>query len=253
MWRAEHSWQPAQITTILDSCILYQTSPVTSWKIYWNNTDTPKKLLIKSGIDKKDIRIHGNSKRKSMVQLPLYPSSFMPLSVSRPTTVSQIQLKPTITQEVLCLLLLKALSPLMIMTLPTMIRPMHPIDYLITITIQVLHTIIQFALTIRTILVHAAISMLEALSTNYLNFNHWFTHLITTLFLFPKHGHLTLFMIRKSYLPTTVFFMKTDFLAVVGVMTAIRDTIPATAVNVSTAIWFYLWWENPTYQLLYFV
>ena len=115
------------------------------------------------------------SKRKSMVQLLLQLSSFMPLSVLRPTTIPQTQPKPTITQEIqnpICPLLLKALSPLMITTLPTMNRPTSQIDYSILITIQVLHTIIQFALTaIRTIRLHAAISMLEALSTNYLNFN----------------------------------------------------------------------------------
>ena len=72
------------------------------------------------------------SKRKSMVQLLPQLSSFMPLSVSWPTTISQTQLEPTITQEIwnpICLLLFKALSPLTIMTLPTMIRPMPLIDY----------------------------------------------------------------------------------------------------------------------------
>ena len=131
-----------------------------------------RKLLIESGTDKKDIRIRGNSifiKKKKCGSASASLSSFMLLSVSWPTTISQTQPKLMITQEIrnpICLLLLKALSPLMIITLPTMSRPMPPIDFSILITVQVLHTKIQFALTIRTIQLHAAISMLEALSAN---------------------------------------------------------------------------------------
>ena len=54
--------------------------------------------------------------------------------------------------------------------------------------------------------------------------------------MFPKHGYPNIFMIRKSYLPTTVFFIKIDISHGGGVTIAIRDTIPATAVNVSIAV-----------------
>jgi len=73
-----------------------------------------------------------------------------------------------------------ALYPLTTVTLPTTARSMPQIDYSIQ---QVLHTIIQCAVTLTTQL-HVGISMLKASSTNCPNSNHWFTPSTMILFCF---------------------------------------------------------------------
>lgn len=154
-----------------------------------------------------------------------------------PKIIPQTRQKLTTTQVLwnpICLLLFNivALSPLMIMTLPTTARSMPQIDYSIQ---QVLHTIIQCAVTLTT---QVYMLLFQCWKPRQQIIQIAIIDILLQLWycLFLKHGYMIQFMTRKSYLPTTVFVTKTDTPTGGGVMIAIWDTIPATAVNVSTTV-----------------
>ena len=192
-------------------------------------------LLIESGTDKKGIRNCVNSIFIKKKNYDLASASVFKLHAPVSpvtTTITQTQLKPTTNQEIwnpICLLLLKALAKhdppnnIQATTSDWLFNPNHN-------TTSASHNNLICSNHQKnpvTCCYFNARSLVNKIS----NFNHWFTHLITTLFLFLKHGY-PLAMIRKFPLH---IFAKTDILAVVESWFFFGTQFP-TAVNVSTAV-----------------